>query len=40
VMWLYFFVGYDPEYKQTGVVEFDYKTGSYYQKEDEEGPKN
>jgi hypothetical protein len=40
VVWLYFFVSYDPEYKETPVTQFDYKTGSYYQKEGEEGPKN
>ncbi len=39
VIWLYFFVSYDPEYKQTGVVEFDYKTGSYYQQEGGEDQK-
>ena len=36
----FFFVSYDPEYKHTPVTQFDYKTGSYYQKEGEEGPKN
>jgi hypothetical protein len=40
VIYLYFFVSYDPEYKQTAVKEFDYKTGSYYQKEGGEDPKN
>jgi hypothetical protein len=40
VMWLYFFVSYDPEYKETGVRQFDYQTGSYYQKDGEEDSKN
>ena len=39
VVYLYFFVSYDPEYKQTAVTEFDYKTESYYRKEGEEDPK-
>lgn len=40
VIYLYFFVSYDPDYKQTGVRQFDYNTGSYFRKEGEEGPKN
>jgi hypothetical protein len=36
VIYLYFFVSYDPNYKNTGVKEFDYETGSYYRKEDKE----
>src|ERR1700761_2164256 len=31
VMWLYFFVGYDPDYKKTDVRKFDSETGSYYE---------
>lgn len=34
VIYLYFFVKYDPNYKNTEVVKFDYETGSY------EGPEN
>ncbi len=40
VIYLYFFVSYDPDYKQTGVRRFDYKTGSYYHKEGEDDQKN
>jgi hypothetical protein len=36
VVYLYFFVSYDADYKQTGVREFDYKTGSYYRKDEED----
>jgi hypothetical protein len=39
VIWLYFFVSYDPEYKQTPVTQFDYETGSYYQKNGDDNPK-
>ena len=31
VVYLYFFVSYDPNYKDTSVKKFDYETGSYYQ---------
>ena len=34
VLYLYFFVSYDAEYKETAVKQFDYKTESYYRKED------
>ncbi len=37
VVWLYCFVSYDPDYKQTNVREFDYKTDSYYRKGGEQG---
>ena len=30
VIWLYFFVNYDPEYKQTSVKKFDYESESYF----------
>jgi len=30
VIYLYFFVSYDPNYKQTAVKNFDYKTEEYY----------
>jgi hypothetical protein len=36
VVYLYFFVSYDGDYKQTSVREFDYKTGSYYRKDEED----
>lgn len=36
VMYLYFFVRYDPDYKNTTGKEFDYKSGSYYLKDDDE----
>jgi len=39
-VYLYFFVPYDPHYKTTKVKEFDYETGSYYRKGQEEEPKN
>ena len=29
-IYLYFFVSYDPNYKQTAVKSFDYKTDDYY----------
>jgi hypothetical protein len=31
VIYLYFFVKYDPDYKSHGVKKFDYDTGSYYE---------
>jgi hypothetical protein len=34
VVYLYFFVRYDPNYKNTQAKQFDYETGSYYLKED------
>jgi hypothetical protein len=41
VIWLYFFVYYDPDYKVTAVKKFDYESESYFlPKEGEErGPK-
>jgi hypothetical protein len=30
VVWLYFFVSYDPEYKKTAVKKFDYESESYF----------
>jgi len=30
VIWLYFFVYYDPDYKVTDVKKFDYETESYF----------
>jgi len=36
VIYLYIFVGYDADYKNTHSKQFDYETGSYYLK-DEEG---
>ena len=35
VVYLYFFVPYDPDYKSTEVKQFDYETGSYYRKSGE-----
>jgi hypothetical protein len=34
VVYLYIFVSYDADYKQTQVKQFDYETGSYYQKKE------
>lgn len=34
VVYLYFFVRYDPNYKNTQAKQFDYETGSYYLKDD------
>lgn len=31
VIYLYFFVRYDPNYKSTKAKKFDYETGSYYE---------
>ena len=41
VVYLYFFVHYDPDYKNTRAKQFDYETGSYYLKNEgeEELPK-
>ena len=36
VVYLYFFVTYDADYRRTKVKEFDYETGSYYRKPDED----
>jgi len=36
VVYLYIFVTYDADYRQTKVKEFDYETGSYYRKPDED----
>lgn len=33
VVYLYFFVGYDENYKETDVKTFDYETGDYYKKD-------
>jgi hypothetical protein len=33
VVYLYIFVSYHPDYKQTAVVHFDYETDSYYRKD-------
>jgi len=30
VVWLYFFVPYDPNYKETSVKKFDYETETYF----------
>jgi hypothetical protein len=40
VVYLYFFVPYDADHKGAKAKEFDYGTGSYYRKNEEEGPKN
>ena len=37
VVWIYFFVTYDPDYKQTAVKKFDYETESYYRPKPQEG---
>jgi hypothetical protein len=29
-VWIYFFVAYDPDYKETAVRKFDYETETYY----------
>jgi hypothetical protein len=34
VIWLYFFVGYDPNYKESPGKTFDYETTDYYKKEE------
>ena len=39
VVYLYFFIRFDPDYKQTRPKLFDYESESYYRKEDEEGVK-
>ena len=36
-VYIYIFVPYDPHYKDTDVVKFDYETDSYYRSKDEEG---
>ena len=36
VVYLYFFVHYDPDYKTTQAKQFDYETGSYYLKDEED----
>jgi hypothetical protein len=36
VIYLYFFIRYDPDYKDTQGKTFDYKSESYYLKDDEE----
>lgn len=33
VVWLYFFVRYDPDYKHTMVKKFDYESDSYFRQE-------
>lgn len=35
VIYLYFFVRYDPNYKETKVRTLDYETGSYFKKDDD-----
>lgn len=40
VLYLYFFVPYDPQYKTTNVKQFDYETGTYYRKQEGEDPKS
>lgn len=35
VVYLYLFVKYNPDYKQTRVASFDYDTGDYYRKKDQ-----
>ena len=37
VVWIYFFVTYDPDYKQTAVKKFDYETESYYRPKSQDG---
>jgi hypothetical protein len=39
-VWIYFFVSYDPDYKETGVKKFDYETETYYgpRKQESDGP--
>lgn len=37
VIWLYFFVRYDPDYKQTNVKKFDYESESYFLPKEGEG---
>jgi len=39
VVYLYFFVSYDPNYRNTRAKQFDYETGSYYLKDEEEKDK-
>ena len=34
VVYLYIFVKYDPNYKQSGVATFDYETNDYYRKKE------
>ena len=36
VIYLYFFVSYDPNYTQTAVKSFDYKSDEYYRGEQEQ----
>ena len=36
VVYIYFFVPYDPNYKQNKVKQFDYETGSYYKKPEDD----
>jgi hypothetical protein len=38
VVYLYFFVRYDPNYKNTETKQFDYKSGSYYLKDEGDEP--
>ncbi|RYG34321.1 MAG: hypothetical protein EOO01_32360, partial [Chitinophagaceae bacterium] len=38
VIYLYFFVSYDPRYKETEAVKFDYETDSYSKPEEGSGP--
>jgi hypothetical protein len=36
-VYLYFFIRYDPDYKNTQAKQFDYESGSYYLKDDGKG---
>ncbi len=38
VLYLYFFVRYDPDYKNTKATKFDYESESYYIREDDQAP--
>jgi hypothetical protein len=40
VIYLYFFVRYHPDYKNTRVTKFDYDTETYYRKDDDEPQKS
>ena len=37
VVYLYIFVHYDPHYKDSGVITFDYETEDYYRRKDDAG---
>lgn len=38
VLWLYFFVRYDPDFKNTKSTTFDYESESYYIREEDQAP--